>query len=103
MVWVARAEEIPPGERKFVDIDGIEIAVLNLDGAFYSVRNFCPHMEGPLARGTIYRDENDNPRVECPFHGWTFDLETGEATFNSRQTVRTFEVTVVDGDIYVDL
>lgn len=102
-VRVGTAADIPPGERKFVRVDGIEVAVLNVAGEFYSVRNRCPHMEGPVGRGPTSRDANGAPRIECPFHAWTFDLASGEATFDPRRSVRTFEVTVRDGEVYVEV
>lgn len=100
-VPVATASELKPGCRKFVEIDGVEIAVLNLDGTYYAVKNSCPHMEGPVGRGITSREAAE-PRIRCPFHGWTFDLETGDALFGLKR-LRTYEVTVEDGVVHVRL
>lgn len=106
-ITVARESEIPPGERKFYEINGKEIAVINHEGEFYAVRNFCPHMGGPLGRGPVVCTDKapSGKAVECPFHNWTFDLETGQSTFSERRHIKTYDVQViydveiVDGDI----
>lgn len=104
-VHVGHVDDIPPGERAFFDVDGEEIAVLNIDGEYRAVRNFCPHMEGPLGRGTVtvFEDEEGcpEPHISCPFHGWEFNLNTGRLVKQDRVTVRTYEVSVEDGDLYV--
>jgi hypothetical protein len=48
---VARAEEIPPGERKIVEVGGRSIGVFNIAGRYYALRNRCPHQGGPLCTG----------------------------------------------------
>lgn len=101
-VRVSAASDLSDGEKKFLEVDGVEVAVINVDGEYFSIRNFCPHMEGPLARGPVFRDD-DSPMVECPFHGWTFDLETGASTFDSRQRIRTYDVVVEDGVVFLDV
>lgn len=98
---VASAEEIQPGERKFFSIDGTEIAVLNVDGEYFAIRNSCPHMEGPVGRGPIEMTP-EGIRISCPFHNWTFDLSTGKTLFQSKR-LQTYDVSVEDGDVVVDL
>ncbi len=49
---VATVEEIPPGARKIIEVAGRSIGVFNLDGAFFALRNRCPHQGGPLCDGT---------------------------------------------------
>lgn len=98
-VPVATTAELGPGDRKFVAVDGVEIAVLNLDGEYFAVKNSCPHMEGPVGRGATSRSGAAH-RIKCPFHGWTFDLETGDALFGMKR-LRTYDVTVADGEVRV--
>jgi nitrite reductase/ring-hydroxylating ferredoxin subunit len=40
---VAAVNEIPPGAKKIVEVDGIEVVVVNLDGQFYAVEDVCTH------------------------------------------------------------
>ncbi len=93
---VATVDEIPPGERKIVEVAGRSIGVFNVDGAFYALRNRCPHQGGPLCRGTIagfvsatkpgeYRVSRHGRTLRCPWHGWEFDVTTGQSWFDSGQ------------------
>ena len=75
--WQAacQADELLPGERKLVTLDGVEIALFNIDGAVFAINNRCPHRKGPLIRG--YTDSEGG--IKCPMHGWRFDLRTGQS------------------------
>lgn len=100
---VATPDEIQPGDRTFVSVDGKEITVLNVDGEYYALRNFCPHMEGPVGRGPVESGDCDTPRIACPFHGWTFDVDTGETDLDNKKRLTTYDVKVVDDEIRVDM
>jgi nitrite reductase (NADH) small subunit len=100
---VATTEELQSGERKFVEINGNEITVLNVDDKFYAIRNFCPHMEGPVGRGPVDHDECGNPTIDCPFHGWRFDLDSGKMSFGASKRLITYDVEVVDGEVHVSV
>ena len=87
--FVARKEEIPEGGRKIVKVKGIEFGIFRVDGQFYAWRNVCPHFGAPVCQGTIvgtrmpskvyeYKYGRDNEILRCPWHGWEFDLKTGE-------------------------
>ena len=52
-VTVANMQEIPPGTGRTVEVDGIWIAVFNVEGAFYAIDNTCPHAGGPLGEGHL--------------------------------------------------
>jgi nitrite reductase/ring-hydroxylating ferredoxin subunit len=103
---VATVDEIPPGARKIVEVAGRSIGVFNVDGAFFALRNRCPHQGGPLCRGTIsgfvsaakpgeYRISRRGEILRCPWHGWEFDVTTGQSWFDpSKVRVRRYEVTV---------
>lgn len=103
--YICEAEELPAGERTFVEIDGTEIAVFNENGDYYAVRNFCPHMAGPLAKGPLKTDCSGKKTIHCPFHSWGYELETGEGTYPSqnRETVRMFPVKEENGKIYLEV
>jgi nitrite reductase/ring-hydroxylating ferredoxin subunit len=72
-IKVAKVNEIPSGTAKSVDVQGIRIALFNLDGNFYAIGNTCTHRGGPLAEGFISGDE-----VTCPWHGGRFKIQTGK-------------------------
>jgi 3-phenylpropionate/trans-cinnamate dioxygenase ferredoxin subunit len=103
---IATAEEIPPGERKIVEVAGRSIGVFNIGGAFFALRNRCPHQGGPLCSGTLgglvvspgpgtYEFTRQGEILRCPWHGWEFDVRTGASWVEpARLRVRRYEVTV---------
>jgi nitrite reductase (NADH) small subunit len=112
---VGRVGEIPPGERRIVDLEGRSIGVFNVKGTFYALRNACPHQSGPLCRGQVRgllqaRDQKhlelsrEGEILRCPWHGWEFDLTNGRSIFNPhRVRVRSYQVTVEpDEDAAID-
>lgn len=73
-VNVAKAEEFAPGERRSIEIDGVHIAVFNLQGDYYAIEDVCTHDGGILTGGRIEGDQ-----IICPRHGARFCIKTGEA------------------------
>ena len=103
---VGTVGEIPPGERKIVELEGRSIGIFNVKGIFYALRNTCPHQSAPLCRGRIKGLlQASDPRhleltregeiIRCPWHGWEFDITTGQSVFNPHKLrVRSYEVTI---------
>lgn len=106
-VTICEASELPPGERRFVEISGQEILVYNHDGNLFAIPNFCPHEGGPLGRGPVLdiEDEEGNFRtvISCPFHGYTFDIETGEMPTKGSLKCKIFDVWEEGGNVVVDI
>jgi len=100
--------------RVFIELGGREVGVIRTPaGAFHAVLNVCPHQGGPVCRGhvggtmlpaapgTLSYGLEDRV-IACPWHGWEFDLHTGEALFGvSTKRLLTFPVTVRDGRVWV--
>lgn len=98
-VRVAATEDLPPGERLLVELDGIRIVVFNLDGEFYAIEDVCTHDGGPLVEGEVL----DGGQVQCPRHGARFDIRTGEAlSMPAFEPTPSYDVQVDGGDIYVE-
>ncbi len=92
---VCKTTELPPGEMRLIEAEGLKIGVFNSEGTYYAIEDRCSHDEGPLAEGEF--DEQECT-VECPRHGSLFDLKTGRPkTLPAYEPSRTFPVTV-DGD-----
>ena len=72
-VPVAKLEEVPPGSKRLVEVDGIEIVLCNTRDTIFAVRNICSHAHEKLDSGRM-----KNGWIACPVHGARFDLETGE-------------------------
>lgn len=97
-VKVARADEIGPGEKKIVEVDGIEIVVLNVNGQLYAIEDVCTHDGGPLGEGKL-----DGCQLICPRHGARFDVRTGAAlTMPAVEAAPTYEVRIENGDVLVE-
>ncbi|MEA3337770.1 MAG: non-heme iron oxygenase ferredoxin subunit [Chloroflexota bacterium] len=96
-VRVAAVGEVPAGGRKRVEVDGIEVAVFNVDNSsYYAVEDICTHDGGPLADGEVI----STYEIECPRHGARFDMRSGEAlSMPAFEPIETFEVVVRDGEI----
>jgi nitrite reductase (NADH) small subunit len=94
-----RADEIPPGSSKVVQIKDRIIAIFNLEGALHALDNTCPHAGGPLGEGYL----EDGGVVSCPWHGWTFSIRTGVSPIDPDVKVRSYPVRVEAGEIIVDI
>jgi nitrite reductase/ring-hydroxylating ferredoxin subunit len=98
------AAELPPGARKLVKAGRREIAVFNVDGTLYALKNNCPHQQAPLLNGPIggtrlpskvgeYCYGMHNQVLRCPWHAYEFDLQTGRSLAEpERFRVATYEV-----------
>lgn len=96
-VTVARIDELPPGSRRVVDVDGVVVVVFNLGGDFCAVEDSCTHDGGELASGELQGEE-----IVCPRHGARFNLRTGAVTAPPAYTaLATFPVRVADGQVQV--
>ncbi|MEF8906513.1 MAG: Rieske (2Fe-2S) protein [Haloarculaceae archaeon] len=104
-VEVCPATEFPPGSRTVVSAEGREVGVFNVDGDLFAIANACPHQLAPLCEGQLtgevtapavgeYELTRENRVVRCPWHGWKFDLETGESVFNPHLRTGTYDVAV---------
>lgn len=106
---VGRAEDIPPGTRTVVEVDGRSIGIFNIDGEYFALRNTCPHAGGPLCSGVLsgmvtssepgrYDYVRRGEFVRCPWHQWEFDIRTGRSWFDPDRTrVRSYDVHVRNG------
>lgn len=94
----AALSEVPAGKVHVVEIDGLPVALCNVEGQIYAIDDVCTHDEGPLDQGAL-----DGAQIECPRHGARFDVRTGKAlTLPAVMPVHTYRVDVRDGAIYVD-
>jgi 3-phenylpropionate/trans-cinnamate dioxygenase ferredoxin component len=96
---VALRDEIAPGGKKLVDLEGRAIAVFNVDGQFYAIDDVCTHDGGPLAEGEL-----EGAEIRCPRHGARFDVRTGKALcFPAIEPVASHRVEVRGEGVYVAL
>jgi nitrite reductase (NADH) small subunit len=107
------------GDRKVVEVGGMEVGIFRLGNEFFAYENKCPHLEGPVCQGKILplatedvqNDGTSNGRVfsktrmnvVCPWHGFEFDIRTGMHPMDSRVRLRRISVKVLDGAVYVSV
>ena len=95
-ITVCRVDELPSGSCRAVDLsDNRELALYNVNGEFYATDNFCPHKGAPLAAGRLCHH-----LIECDWHGWEFDVRTGEC-LTMPETVYIYKVVVEEGLVKV--
>jgi len=97
LVRVAAASDVPPGTARELMADDQVVALFNVDGEFYALDGVCPHAGGPLGEGTLR-----GTVVTCPWHGWQFDVKTGENCLNRRMLHKRFPVKVEGPDVFVE-
>lgn len=71
-VEVARADDIPAGSMKHIEVGGKEIVILNANGKFDALNDRCAHMNAPLSMGNL------TDIVTAPFHGAKFEVNSGK-------------------------
>ena len=111
---VAQVGEIGVGERRIVSIGSLEIGVFNVDGQYYALPNVCLHQYGPVCTGRISGTLTaaatsdwklewayEGQIVTCPWHGLEFNITTGQCLAFPRRKLRSYPVTVEDGQIKV--
>jgi len=103
---VGNRSDIPAGQRKIVNLEGISVGVFNIEGTYYAVKNSCPHQLAPLCLGKVtgttlpskpgeFLYGREGEIVRCPWHGWEFDLTNGQSLFDPNKCrVKTYEVGV---------
>ncbi len=117
---VGTPDEIAPGQRKIVvPFRGrAGIGVFNVNDCFYALRNLCPHKLGPLCTGAVTGrmvadlppsagDEvvtlaQDGEIIRCPWHLWEFEIATGRCLVDHRVRVKTYPVSIEDGQLVVE-
>jgi nitrite reductase (NADH) small subunit len=95
---VARVEDVPPGSARAVQAGDAEIALFHCDDGFHATQGHCLHLGGPLGHGRL-----DGCVLSCPWHGWQYDVRTGENEFDRALRLETYEVVVEDGEVKVVL
>ncbi|HXB61269.1 MAG TPA: Rieske (2Fe-2S) protein [Acidobacteriaceae bacterium] len=98
--WVrfcAAADAPADGELLQAEAASRTICLANVDGTLRAVDNVCPHRQGPLAEGWI-----ENGELVCPWHGWSFNPETGVCT-NASGAVEAYPVKLQGPDVLVGI
>jgi nitrite reductase (NADH) small subunit len=109
---VGRLEDIPPGGRKILRLEGREIGVFNVEGRFYALKNVCRHQGARVCLGKVtgttlpsavyeFKYGMEGRVLRCPWHGWEYDITTGQSLFDPTVGLVTYPVEVEEGTIFV--
>ncbi|MBI3241217.1 MAG: Rieske (2Fe-2S) protein [Chloroflexi bacterium] len=80
---VAPSEAAKPGRIKRIEVASEPVILTRLEGELCAFSAVCPHSLGDLSGGTIYKGE-----IDCPVHGWRFDIRSGEAVWPEKEAYR---------------
>ncbi|HZA60252.1 MAG TPA: non-heme iron oxygenase ferredoxin subunit [Actinomycetota bacterium] len=99
---VGKVDDVPEGEVRRFDVNGRQIAVINLgDSDFRAIGNVCSHAEAFLHEGDVDVEERT---IECPRHGSVFHVDTGEPeSLPATVPVPSYTVKIEDDEIKVEL
>ncbi len=101
VIDICPVHELPPGARRRVEWEDLEIGVINCEGDIVAIEDRCSHDDGSLLEGEI---DTETCTVECPRHGSVFDLRTGKPlNLPAYVPIDTFPVLVVDGVIKLEV
>jgi nitrite reductase/ring-hydroxylating ferredoxin subunit len=96
---ICSTADVAPGAAIKVEIEGLVLAVFNVDGAFFVTDDQCTHGPGSLSEGYIEDDV-----VECNFHNGQFNIRTGEVVSPPCMVpVKTYPAEVVDGKVTIEV
>ena len=95
-VRVTGTADVKPGHAIVAEVNGKTLAVFNVDGTFYAIDNTCIHRGGPLGEGDV-----EGNVVTCPWHGWEYNVTTGECMNNPAAKVESYQVKVDGTDVKV--
>ena len=105
-VRVCGTDDVAAGAAARFDVDGHRLCVVHLTagndgGAWYVIGDRCSHADYSLAEGEVWVEECE---IECPKHGSTFSLTTGEAlTLPATKPVPVYAVRLAGDDVIVSL
>jgi 3-phenylpropionate/trans-cinnamate dioxygenase ferredoxin subunit len=98
---VCAVRDVEPGEHRRFDVDGYRICLINIAGQFYAIDDTCSHADYSLCEGEVW---DEDLAIECPKHGSTFSLITGEPqSLPATRPVPIYEVRVDGDDVKVKL
>lgn len=117
-ISVAAESDLQSGDRKLVTANGTSIGVFNVDGEYIAFENECLHQHGPVCTGKIQpklegefvepgklvaESFSDTSTIACPWHGWEYDLMTGEHLGDSSEKLKMYPVVIEDGEVFVEI
>ena len=117
--FVGRIEEIPEDACRMVWLNERGIGLIRRNGRVYAYENRCLHQGGPVCQGEVLgryeavlapdrsiayeRFSERELHLVCPWHGWEYDVETGECITDRRLRLTSYPTVIRDGQVYVQI
>jgi|SRR5699024_7170165 len=111
---ISSLDDFPADTRRVVEIDGVNVAVFNVDGQFHALKDECPHKGASLCTSPptgmmmpsgpdSYEYGREGEIIRCPWHGYEFNLSNGRSVMapEIKMRARVFEVEVENGEVAV--
>ena len=96
--YIADVKEVPVGHAGEFVVAGRIIALYNVEGEYFALDGICPHQGGPLGKGEL-----SGCIVTCPWHGFQFDVRSGEHQTSKQLRQPAFMVKLEGSKIYIHL
>lgn len=100
MAWhrIAGIAECPPGNCLEAVAGERVVALFNVNGNFFALDGICPHQGGPLGQGEL-----SGCIATCPWHGWQFDVRTGQHQLSRSVAQPRFDTKVEAGEVWIEI
>jgi 3-phenylpropionate/trans-cinnamate dioxygenase ferredoxin subunit len=96
-VRICGVDDVKPDSARRFDVAGLRLAVVRIGDDFYAIADTCSHADESLSEGDVWPEERE---LECPKHGSTFSLLTGEPqTLPATRSVPVYDVSVEGNDV----
>src|SRR5687768_16801176 len=95
---LCKAADCPPNSGRELVAGERIVALYNVGGQFHALDGICPHQGGPLGKGVL-----NGCIVTCPWHGWQFDVTTGQHQASGSLRHGTFATKLEDGQVWADI
>lgn len=95
---IADSDQVPAEGARTFEVEGTKVAVFRHGGKLCALADTCPHQGGPLSEGSV-----KDGKVICPWHRWTFDLETGACENQEGTRAESYPIKEEDGGLLVDV
>lgn len=95
---VCHIDSVREGEIKEFIIAGEAICLTKVEDSIFAFSNDCPHAGAPLSEGSCKKGQ-----VACAYHGWVFEIETGECLTNPGYSIDTYNVFVEQNAVCVQI
>jgi 3-phenylpropionate/trans-cinnamate dioxygenase ferredoxin subunit len=91
--------DVPDGGAVCVAVDGVDVALVRIEGEIHAVDDTCSHEQVSLSEGDV-----DDGEIECWQHGSRFDLRSGQPTcLPATEPIPVYPVKIDGDDVLVDV